>query len=100
MVKESGCSAGDVGNAGDAGLIPEPGEENGNPLQYFCLGNSMDRGAWQAIDHRVTQSQAQLKELKMQHEHQDLNSPRRGPYLSADLSETSLGLSYLCSGLA
>ena len=37
-------------NAGDAGLIPgsgrSPGEENGNPLQYSCLGNSMDRGSW------------------------------------------------------
>ena len=39
-------------NAGDAGLIPgsgrSPGEENGNPLQYSCLENPMDRGAWQA----------------------------------------------------
>ena len=36
----------------DVGLIPEsgrfPGEENGNPLQYSCLGNLMDKGAWQA----------------------------------------------------
>ena len=40
-------------NAGDAGLIPglgrSPGEGNGNPLQYCCLGNPMDRGAWQTI---------------------------------------------------
>ena len=39
-------------NAGDVGSIPEsersPGEENGNPLQYSCLGNPMDRGAWKA----------------------------------------------------
>ena len=39
-------------SAGDAGLIPEsgrsPGREDGNPLQYSCLGNPMDRGAWQA----------------------------------------------------
>ena len=38
------------GNAGDPGLIPglgrSPGEGNGNPLQYSCLGNPMDRGAW------------------------------------------------------
>ena len=50
--KESTC------NAGDMGLIPElgrsPGEGNGNPLQYSCLGNSMDRGTWQATVHRVT----------------------------------------------
>ena len=40
-------------NAGDAGLIPgsrrSPGEGNGNSLQYSCLGNLLDRGAWQAI---------------------------------------------------
>ena len=39
-------------NAGDVGLIPgsgrSPGEGHGNPLQYFCLGNPRDRGAWQA----------------------------------------------------
>ena len=41
----------------DAGSIPGlerfPGEGNGNPLQYSCLGNSMDRGDWQAIVHKV-----------------------------------------------
>ena len=44
-------------NAGHAGSIPglgrSPGAGNGNPLQYSCLGNPMDRGAWQAIIHRV-----------------------------------------------
>ena len=44
-------------NAGDMGSIPwsgrSSGEGNGSPLQYSCLGNSMDRGAWQAIAHRV-----------------------------------------------
>ena len=44
-------------NAGDVSLIPGsgrvPGEGNGNPLQYSCLGNSMDRGALWAIVHRV-----------------------------------------------
>ena len=43
-------------NAGDTGLIPElgmsPGEGNGNPLQYFCLGNPTDRGAWWATVHQ------------------------------------------------
>ena len=46
-------------NAGDVGLIPEsgksPGEGNGNPLQYSCLGNSMDRGAWWARVHEVSE---------------------------------------------
>ena len=47
------------------GLGRSPGEGNGNPFQYSCLRNYMDRGAWQAIVHRVTQSQTQLKGLSM-----------------------------------
>ena len=51
-------------DAGDAGLIPGSGGSprggNGNPLQYSCLGNPMDRGTWQATVHGVTQSQTQL----------------------------------------
>ena len=46
-----------AGDARDAGLIPvsgrSPGGGDGNPLQYSCLGNPMDRGAWQAISHRA-----------------------------------------------
>ena len=52
--KESACNAGDRGSI--PGLGRSPGEENGNPLQYSCLGNSMDRGAWWAIIHGVTKS--------------------------------------------
>ena len=56
--KESAC------NAGDQGSIPRsggsPGEGNGNPLQYSCLENSMDRGAWWATVHGDTKSQTQL----------------------------------------
>ena len=48
-------------NAGDADSIPvlgrSPGEGNGNPLQYSCQGNPMDRGAWQATVHGVAKSQ-------------------------------------------
>ena len=48
-------------SAGDMGLIPEsgrsPGEGNGNPLQYSCLENSMDRGPLWATAHGVTKSQ-------------------------------------------
>ena len=47
--------------AGEPGLIPgsgrSPGEDNGNPLQYSCLENSIDRGAWQATVHGVAKSQ-------------------------------------------
>ena len=52
--KESAC------NAEDLGLIPglgrSPGEGNGNPLQYSCLENYKDRGAWRATFHRTTES--------------------------------------------
>ena len=51
-------------NVGDAGLIPgsgrSPGEGNGNPLQYFCLENPMDGGAWWATVHGVTESDVTL----------------------------------------
>ena len=53
--KESVCNAGDVGTI--PGLGRSPGGGHGNPLQYFCLENPMDRGAWQAMVHRVAQSQ-------------------------------------------
>ena len=48
-------------NTGDTGSIPgqgrSPGEGSGNPLQYSCLENSIDRGAWQATVHGVAKSQ-------------------------------------------
>ena len=51
-------------SAGDVGLIPgsgrPPGEGNGNLLQYSCLGNPMDRGAWWATVHGVTKSWTQF----------------------------------------
>ena len=59
--KESACKEGDMG------LIPgsgrSPGEGNGNPFQYSCLGNFMDGGAWQAIGHRVSKSQTGLSDF-------------------------------------
>ena len=54
-------------NAGDLGLIPgwgrSPGEGNGNPLQYSCLENPMDGGAWWATVHGVAKSQIRLSDL-------------------------------------
>ena len=53
-------------NAGDAGSIPgsgrSPGEGNSNPLQCSCLGNPMDKGAWQVIVHAVAKSLTQLSD--------------------------------------
>ena len=50
--KESACNAEDLGTI--PGLARSPGEGNGKPLQYSCLGNPMDRGAWQTTVHGVT----------------------------------------------
>ena len=52
MVKNSPANAGDASSI--LGLGRSPGEGNGNPLQYSCLGNPMDRGAWWATVHGVT----------------------------------------------
>ena len=54
--KESACSAGDLGLI--PGLGRSPREGNGNPVQYPCLENLMDRGAWWAAVHGVTKSWA------------------------------------------
>ena len=56
--KESACSTGDMGSI--PGLGRSPGEGNGNPLQYSCLENFMDTGAWWAAVHGVAKRQAQL----------------------------------------
>ena len=54
LSKESACSAGDSGLI--SGLRRSPGGGNGYPLQYSCLENSMDRGAWRATVHGVIKS--------------------------------------------
>ena len=56
--KESACNAGDFGSI--HGLGRSAGEENGNPLQYSCLENSLDRGAWWATVHGVAKNRTQL----------------------------------------
>ena len=63
--KESACSA------GDPGLIPGlgrfPGEGNGNPLQYSCLENPVDRGAWQAAVHGIARVRHDLATTSHHH---------------------------------
>ena len=66
MVKNPPANAGDKR---DAGSVPRlgrsPGGGHGNPLQYSCLGNPMDRGAWWATVHGVTKSWTRLKGLSI-----------------------------------
>ena len=60
VAKNSPANAGEMRHIGDAGSNPgserSPGEDHGNPLQYSCLENPMDRGAWGAILHRISES--------------------------------------------
>ena len=57
MVKNLPANAGDLRDVGPIpGLGRSPGEENGNPHQYSCIENPMDRGAWWATVHGVTES--------------------------------------------
>ena len=68
-----------AGNVRDAGLIPgsgrSPGGGHGNPFQYCCLENPMDRGAWRTV-HRVAKSQTQLKQLSM-HAHNNKSNEKQ-----------------------
>ena len=65
VVKNLPANAGD---RGDVGSIPGsgrcPGEGHGNPLQYSCLENPTDKGAWQATVHGVTESQTHTETVK------------------------------------
>ena len=66
MVKNPPANAGDKRDAGSIpGLARSPGEGHGNPLQYSCLENPMDRGASQATVYRITKSWTRLKRLSM-----------------------------------
>ena len=61
--KESACNAGDPGSVLGSGRFP--GEGHGNPPQYFCLKNSMDRGAWWATVHGVTEPRSPSSEWRV-----------------------------------
>ena len=80
--KESAC------NAGDWGLIPglgkSSGERYGNPLQYSCLENSMDRGAWQDTVHGVAKSWTQLSDS---HTHTHTHTHTRKQQLESDMEQ-------------
>ena len=64
MVKNLPAMPGDPGSILESGR--SPGEGNGNPLQYPCLENPMDTGAWWATVHEVTNSQTRVKDFHFQ----------------------------------
>ena len=61
--KESACNAGDPSST--PGMGRSSGEGNGNPLQYSCLENSMDRGAWGAMVPGIAKSQTRLSDFTL-----------------------------------
>ena len=66
VAKNSPADAGDIRDTGSiSGSGRFPGGGHGNPPQYSCLGNPMNRGTWWAIVHGVAKSQTQLKQLSM-----------------------------------
>ena len=74
MVKNPPANAGYVRNGSSIpGLGRSPGEEHGNPLQYSCLENPMDRRAWWATVHRIAKSQTRVKQLSTINIYQDLS---------------------------
>ena len=62
-VKASVCNVGELGSIPGSGR--SPGEGNGNPLQYSCLENPMDRGAWWATAHGVAKSRTRLSDFTL-----------------------------------
>ena len=64
MVKNPPTNMGDIRDVGSSpGLGRSPGGGHGNPIQYSCLENLMDRGAWQDTVHRVAKSETRLRQL-------------------------------------
>ena len=86
--EESTCSAGDLGSI--PGLGRSPGGGHGNPLQYSCLKNPMDRGAWWATVHGIAKSWTRLKQPSMHNIYYipgslKQGSPNPGPRIGTSL---------------
>ena len=77
MAKNSPAKAGDTGNTVSiTGQGRSPGAGNGNPLQCSCLGNPMDRGAWQATVHGAAKGSDMTEQLGMQRAHTPYEAQR------------------------
>ena len=86
MVKNLPANAGDARDVGSfPGLGRSPGGGHGNPLQGSCLENPMDRGAWQATVHRVSQSQIRPKQLSTRADRVSVPTPVFAAVMTLDL---------------
>ena len=89
VVKNLLADAGDSGDVGSiSGLGRSPGRGNGNPLQYSCLENPMDRGSWWATVHRIAKSQTQL--IYWVHTHEFKTGHRGGTWRQVVMCKTFL----------
>ena len=75
VVKNLPANAGDIRDI--SGLGRSPGGEHGNPLQYSCLENHLDRGAWKAAVHRATKVEQDLSDLARTHARRVSQKPRK-----------------------
>ena len=80
--KESACNTGDLGSIPRLGR--SPGVGNGNPLQYSCLENPMERGGWWATVHGVTKSWTRLSRHAHTHTHTPHFEAKRKQGLEGD----------------
>ena len=85
--EESACNAGGTGSIPGSGR--SPGGEYGNPLQYSCLGNLMDSGAWWATVHGVPKSQIWLSNWVYVHTHTHTHTSERWSVLKMEKGNTS-----------
>ena len=93
-VKKLPANAGDVRDESSIpGLERSSGEGNGNPLQYSCLENHIDRGAWQAAVHRVTKSRTWLKRLST-HTHTHTHT-HTVSFISSTIPDSTLELNLM-----
>ena len=99
--EESACNAGDAGyKRSIPGTGRSPGEGNGNPLQYSCLGNPMDRGTWQATVQRITKNQTWLSNWAHTHLSPQPSRNERKCFLSPDTISSYLVSSWLRRSVA
>jgi len=99
VVKNLPANAGELGDVDfSPGSGRSHGEGHGNPLQYSCLENPMDRGAWQATVHRIAKSWTQLKQLST-HAHTQRNNGRVNKNISSPTSLLALKYNHTFSSL-
>ena len=95
--KESACSSGQPGMI--LGLGRSPGEGNGNPLQYSCLENSIDEGAWQVTVHGIAKSQTRLSNFTHFHSQNKLHLVSFTVFIQFEFNSVQFSCSVMSNSL-